>query len=1220
MFYVIVFSALFGIVFTFMLEVFIYYRLGLKPVPAKSGVVGPSEPTASPRPGGGEARGVPGAQGQGQVTSSPDGLGAGGEPPPGTPESCDFLNVLFLFLFRELRDTGTVRRWLIKKIRVEFVELLQSKTVGRLIEGLSLRDVSLGDTLPVFSSVVMHEPDPVPEKNVPEQLDLEVDVEYSGGFHLAVDVDLVFGKSAYLFVRVARVAGRVRLRFSHLPFTHWSFAFIREPELEFDVESRLEGRPLPQLTAIIERQLRSAICRKHTLPNYKVRSKPFFPVRVVPRDIDLCMQDSKLSEGRLKVALLECSRLYIPGSQEREVAVHCTLELSAGQWKERERSAVREVEIVKVGTAPIGLTFRQTQSTDGESSQVLVEAIAANSPAASANIRRGERLVTIGGTKVATSSQASKLIKQAGERVIISLERTFGGVQPPPGSASGPLPHGMHVTDGSAIIPDDDSSKDTVSLGSVESNDARDGDSDVGEGECGDGFPESLRSKEEPPLSLLSAPPTKDEAPQPPSTASPSKRRTMATLGSISPILSRRLQQSSPLRSLHKGYDAAKGGSTTPAQSDGEKVAPSASAKPGTVNQSGRPPPIPPRPQLRATSSAPLGSLQSPGETGDASTLKPTDKGGSMEQVEQEKLGDATDSGAVGTSGLACAEECTDELRVTQEMVYHSNRAVWPARAASHTFDVESHHRSLTVAVWRKDPLKPDSLRCLGYASVPLMEIAAECLATASYEHEEVFPLSAPEPRATANRTAMRNANAKEKQNLEQPYYGDVRLRFAYWVDEGGDGLTSSSTTNVDEDRDLFTRAEEIGPLPAGVRDWDSGPPAAPPPPLSPLPPSSGMGGAVRHSFCDTQFQNPTYCDYCKKKVWTKAATQCSRCAYVCHKKCQERCLEESESGRCMPRESRDGAREGGAAGSGGAAPGSGGGDPPARLSNLKQSVAMARSRLTLAVPRPLRQAGSRLRASEEVVVGPTQSGGTSDNESSDNEGGSSGSAAGPTGQPSAASLPGRLEDSVYLAVKEIGREIFRGMPAEERRSKLEQMLDKLQQEVEAELEQRNSLEREERQACAAGADAKKVVNVTHSLRKSTERLQALTLLSIHYRAGMEEEDQPEVGCVPTSGPSSAHRLPQPPQAVSSVLTQPTPDVPLRPAESEQFYTPQEPSLFSSPPRDDLAVIQGAVVEVSGAAWEEGEAEEAFAAASEVCEDPGEIVFALDVEEDDEEV
>ncbi|CAM9469284.1 unnamed protein product [Lampetra planeri] len=1187
MFYVIVFSALFGIVFTFMLEVFIYYRLGLKPVPAKSGVVGPSEPTASPRPGGGEARGVPGAQGQGQVTSSPDGLGAGGEPPPGTPESCDFLNVLFLFLFRELRDTGTVRRWLIKKIRVEFVELLQSKTVGRLIEGLSLRDVSLGDTLPVFSSVVMHEPDPVPEKNVPEQLDLEVDVEYSGGFHLAVDVDLVFGKSAYLFVRVARVAGRVRLRFSHLPFTHWSFAFIREPELEFDVESRLEGRPLPQLTAIIERQLRSAICRKHTLPNYKVRSKPFFPVRVVPRDIDLCMQDSKLSEGRLKVALLECSRLYIPGSQEREVAVHCTLELSAGQWKERERSAVREVEIVKVGTAPIGLTFRQTQSTDGESSQVLVEAIAANSPAASANIRRGERLVTIGGTKVATSSQASKLIKQAGERVIISLERTFG---------------------------------DTVSLGSVESNDARDGDSDVGEGECGDGFPESLRSKEEPPLSLLSAPPTKDEAPQPPSTASPSKRRTMATLGSISPILSRRLQQSSPLRSLHKGYDAAKGGSTTPAQSDGEKVAPSASAKPGTVNQSGRPPPIPPRPQLRATSSAPLGSLQSPGETGDASTLKPTDKGGSMEQVEQEKLGDATDSGAVGTSGLACAEECTDELRVTQEMVYHSNRAVWPARAASHTFDVESHHRSLTVAVWRKDPLKPDSLRCLGYASVPLMEIAAECLATASYEHEEVFPLSAPEPRATANRTAMRNANAKEKQNLEQPYYGDVRLRFAYWVDEGGDGLTSSSTTNVDEDRDLFTRAEEIGPLPAGVRDWDSGPPAAPPPPLSPLPPSSGMGGAVRHSFCDTQFQNPTYCDYCKKKVWTKAATQCSRCAYVCHKKCQERCLEESESGRCMPRESRDGAREGGAAGSGGAAPGSGGGDPPARLSNLKQSVAMARSRLTLAVPRPLRQAGSRLRASEEVVVGPTQSGGTSDNESSDNEGGSSGSAAGPTGQPSAASLPGRLEDSVYLAVKEIGREIFRGMPAEERRSKLEQMLDKLQQEVEAELEQRNSLEREERQACAAGADAKKVVNVTHSLRKSTERLQALTLLSIHYRAGMEEEDQPEVGCVPTSGPSSAHRLPQPPQAVSSVLTQPTPDMPLRPAESEQFYTPQEPSLFSSPPRDDLAVIQGAVVEVSGAAWEEGEAEEAFAAASEVCEDPGEIVFALDVEEDDEEV
>lgn len=187
-------------------------------------------------------------------------------------ETCHFLNAIFLFLFRELRDTAVVRHWLTKKIKVEFEELLLTKTAGRLLEGLSLRDFSLGNSLPLFKSARLMKPVAASDDGVPEELNFEVDVEYNGGFHLAIDVELVFGKSAYLFVKMRRVVGRLRLQFTRTPFSHWSFAFLDDPLVDFEARSQFEGRPLPQLTSIIVNQLKRVIKKKHTLPNYKIRS------------------------------------------------------------------------------------------------------------------------------------------------------------------------------------------------------------------------------------------------------------------------------------------------------------------------------------------------------------------------------------------------------------------------------------------------------------------------------------------------------------------------------------------------------------------------------------------------------------------------------------------------------------------------------------------------------------------------------------------------------------------------------------------------------------------------------------------------------------------------------------------------------------------------------------------------------------------------------------
>lgn len=295
MFYLILISALCGALVTLMLEFLLIYRRQPEPVGRTVQYVKvvpddalkdyfntpATEPNQQQQPQQQQPQDSPAsaASKQEAVSRQQEAAVPGGSPkqqPPSEPgdarpETCHFLNAIFLFLFRELRDTPVVRHWLTKKIKVEFEELLQTKTAGRLLEGLSLRDVSLGNSLPVFKTARLMKPVHVNDDGMPEELNFEVDLEYNGGFHLAIDVDLVFGKSAYLFVKMRRVVGRLRLQFTRMPFSHWSFSFLEDPLVDFEVKSQFEGRPLPQLTSIIVNQLKRVIKRKHTLPNYKIR-------------------------------------------------------------------------------------------------------------------------------------------------------------------------------------------------------------------------------------------------------------------------------------------------------------------------------------------------------------------------------------------------------------------------------------------------------------------------------------------------------------------------------------------------------------------------------------------------------------------------------------------------------------------------------------------------------------------------------------------------------------------------------------------------------------------------------------------------------------------------------------------------------------------------------------------------------------------------------------
>ncbi|KAM6956448.1 PDZ domain-containing protein 8 [Aplochiton taeniatus] len=1053
------------------------------------------------------------------------------------PETCNFLNAIFLFLFRELRDTPVVRHWLTKKIKVEFEELLLTKTAGRLLEGLSLRDISLGNSLPVFKTAKLMKPVNLNDDGMPEELNFEVDLEYNGGFHLAIDVDLVFGKSAYLFVKMTRVVGRLKLQFTRMPFTHWSFTFLEDPLIDFEVKSQFEGRPLPQLTSIIVNQLKRVVKKKHTLPNYKIRYKPFFPFQVQPPlgaacDLDLSVQDATLVEGRLRVTLIECSRLFILGSYDRETYVHCTLELSSHEWKEKTRTSIKTTEVIKGPSGSVGMTFRHVPTSVGDTVHVSIETVTPNSPAALADLQKGDRLIAIGGVKVTSSVQVPKLLRQAGDRVLVLYERPMRHHSPTVGGL-GHLHEGLVQLEEPGFIPPpagyEEDPAPIATLSDI-SADSKDMDSE---------FEELLVDSKPSHSSICSTAEGKEDFLL---TVNQSPKRTVANLaskplGTISPILGRKLTLAglqSPLKPQPK--DTPKPSPQRGSHEGGEGPQRPSVPPPPPPSR----PPVPPRPQIKLTSAssetqslldgcdtpntttaatsstaaAAAAAAASPSAGAEKTPEKATHFGGTGDKASAEKTpvktaepkpaakqaepceeaaaaaGSRQDLARDKLSEGSCAtRDSLDEhsLWESAEAMFRKQGARWCKSQA--VFEVESNHKYLNVALWCKNPFKLGSILCLGHVSLRLEHVALECLSTSSGEYQSTFRLGAPEPRASVSRTALRSLSSHKGFN-EKLCYGDVSLNFCY-LGEGEPELplgpaereSSGSAVQDEEPREREREREQA--------------------PVAPRDELVMQLGDFRHNFQDTQFQNPTWCEYCKKKVWTKAASQCMSCSYVCHKKCQEKCL--AENPYCVPTNDRRSA------------------DPEAKSTINRATTGLTRHIInTSSRLLNLRQVPKTRLAEQQadappggaVEPSPRHTPNTSDNESSDTEtyvGGCSPSKhpAGGGGGGGGAKLvrrEGGLDDSVFIAVKEIGRDLYRGLPTDERSQKLELMLDKLQQEIDQELQHNNAMMLEEREA----GDPRRKALITAALAKSGERLQALTLLMIHYRAGIEDLESVE--------------------------------------------------------------------------------------------------------------
>lgn len=310
---------------------------------------------------------------------------------------------------------------------------------------MQISELDLGSQFPEIRSLELSHVDLHEKEGHIENLDILLDLHYKGDFLLKIDADMMLGKKgslsmkgelnfslkvgltikiiiiAFFFV-VKQLTGKARLQFTRKPFTHWSLSFINEPVVDLAIESKIQGRQMQSnVTSLISTAVKKAIRRKHTLPNYKLRFKPFFS-RLIYEDNDLPIQPS----GNLEVVVRTLSRLNYPNDITH---VYCTLTLSqnafvtATQLNEQILTISLDVEIHKAKNQQIGIVFKQI-----ESSQVLVESIIPNTPAAVAELKRGDALLSIEGRQVQSINHVAKLLKNLNKSVFtMRVERTVNG-------------------------------------------------------------------------------------------------------------------------------------------------------------------------------------------------------------------------------------------------------------------------------------------------------------------------------------------------------------------------------------------------------------------------------------------------------------------------------------------------------------------------------------------------------------------------------------------------------------------------------------------------------------------------------------------------------------------------------------------------------------------------------------------------------------------------
>lgn len=963
----------------------------------------------------------------------------------GQEETAHSLNAIFAFLFGELKDTRFVRRWVVRKLNVELEELLHTKTAGRVLEQITVRDYCLGSTVPTITNMSLITCKSSAPGKAPEEVDVALSVKYTGGFRISVDVDLVFGTSAYVSITVSKLEGKGRLSFTRHPYTHWSFSFFEEPELEFSTQSHFEGRVVPQLSGLIINQIKKTIRKKHILPAYKLRYKPFFikPEPLLAHD-EVLVENSKLTVGVMHITVVECSRL--PFSKEIEnTEMYCSLSIDAIAWRQEDiekkfLGEIFEVEICKGPNKVVGVLF-QLGSYEKE---VLVSSISPESPAINKNLRQGDRVLYVDGVKAQTPKQVARLVKQAKDKFSLKVQRPFIW------NESMVTPTKVSDDPKDMVIPVDEPDYDNEyeefsgpiiatfeSLG-AESNQRPSSPSRL-----------EVPSHESPVLRRRSSSkqPTTDDG-----------RRLSSSLDyETAKQLKEKLQQTAEDKIknvktiIQESMQARKeGAGGKPKHLENEKVS---------------------NKQNSLKVEAPILQVEVDPDTVSLSSLSQLDEpdvtSGEMEQAEQ----------------ISLASSLGEEDRTQETTLVPADRD--PRWDETFSFQTKESDCYINVCVWNriKGTFGERDI-ILGYASVPLIDIAMQCLTTLSGEYLELFKLQPPELQGGASRNPDQAKVFKHPGYEHRLSFGDITLFFHHEPQEGvkpsevKDKVPVSDKQKLSDARKTQIQAAAEKPVRPHPRQGER---------KSQRTDNQNGGNNIAegtrrlHVFLGTHFSLPTRCDFCTKKVWTKFAYQCQGCHFICHKKCSDKvqltipCDRTKKYHELQPQPQIKQPLDLGL--------------HTEATSSVPSSPTVARKDPPKPPPSPQLSSSSSDEEGEddediEVMVRrlnrlKRRLLSTSQNEVTKKE---------------------EVDHMVMTVAREMGRELFLNLPTAERKLKLETIINKLQKEIDAEAEQQADLFLKKENATSS----KEKARAAEAFAKSEQRMQTLAMLMLHYCSGIQ--------------------------------------------------------------------------------------------------------------------
>ncbi|XP_013384458.1 PDZ domain-containing protein 8-like, partial [Lingula anatina] len=458
------------------------------------------------------------------------------------------------------------------------------------------------------------------------------------------------------------------------------------------------------------------------------------------------------------------------------------------------------------------------------------------------------------------------------------------------------------------------------------------------------------------------------------------------------------------------------------------------------------------------------------------------------------------------------------DLRKTSLVTY----AVEPKWNENFTFEVQDHHKYFNICVWCKTSakvdkqfrvIKPEMDFVIGHVSIPLMEIADQCLATTQGDRQLTYTLLPSMTRGGASRS-------KTKLSLQRGFdesltFGDITLTFRH--DPGP--LTPQQRKKIREEikKQMEDEKERKTLQIDSVR------------------PQTVLNEEIRksleggHDFVETNFHSVTYCNFCGKKIWLKAAYQCLMCTMICHKKCIQRCQstitcprngkppdvpkpvqeEKTESNFHRKKEHVKEAILTRLRKKTGSSP----------LITGSEELLRASGEVKMDLPESTMGSGvkddnfvqTKAKKSQRRRLSNSESAETKEFDSSETNSSDSEEELNLIQFLQKHQKTHQHEEQVVSKAKEMGRDLHADLTPIDRRDKLDAMITKFQQEIDLESEFRADLLKEEKEAVHPDQKVQLKAKVKHS----EEKIQALGYLMLHYCAGlqhcldqMEEEKQ----------------------------------------------------------------------------------------------------------------